>query len=746
MELNTDNPSNEVSVLAPNDQENEDANLNLETLDAVGTPMAKKTRRAVLKRMNATSEKDSPTHPDPPKTPGSPGHVRPTTETPRRSCRKSVRPPIDYDDIVRSAKKVLVEASTDDPENEEPSTQKWSAAEVGKNTRKRSRKSKRVASKKQKTDQVVFEENVGEVQDTEMEIPKENVEKPQDQVKITEVQADNEEVKQRKSIRKSTKTSKNQVQPRKQNFEEQEPSKYIVADAEKDELGLCLLDMDDNDKEETNIKAGESAETAPKKKDENVVVQDRAQFSTDEKVDETTKPLTPIKQKINTVEDSLSVVQSAEAANVIDEQSPEEEMPSLFMESEDLNGPEKSPLNTTFDAEDKKDLDASVILVVSPLQQPEAKASNIDASVILVDSPEQSEICAPKPEISEEKSEIKVVLTTEDDQDQVLLDLNDISSPKELNPRKSKGYRFPTPYKTGTIFKFTKTPEAVSKHNIKTFFEEDVSVTKNVRKRSKSTSQLNDNVSRTVSFQSPIEIAHVEDIDKRWKGLQKNNVNNRRRRSKSLDENRCKISRIPKPSKGVILVNRTNTPSQVNKRTKMPNFAAMHEKQFARMESLLDHVERKAERAKVLTNSVQKQPGSTSKKPQISASVEEGTRPRAMKKIDMTANRSMVMEHSTDKLNSSRLPLKTTAPVLNVVPKPAFNLSTSMVKTFNATFSSRPVESHDTKLAERRQRRIEMFKGRTTKDQKEKAEFIRGVRLNRRFELQMQHRRHLEED
>jgi len=179
----------------------------------------------------------------------------------------------------------------------------------------------------------------------------------------------------------------------------------------------------------------------------------------------------------------------------------------------------------------------------------------------------------------------------------------------------------------------------------------------------------------------------------------------------------------------------------------MPNFAAMHEKQFAKMESLLDHVERKAERAKVLTNSVQKQlPGSTAKKPQSSTSVEERPRPKALKKIDMTADRSMVIEHPSDKLNSSRLPLKTTATVLNVAPKPAFNLSTSMVKTFNATFSSRPADSQDNKLAERRQRRIEMFKGRTTKDQKEKGEFIRGVRLNRRFELQMQHRRHLEED
>jgi len=109
--------------LAPNDQENEDANRNAGIPAAAGTPVARKTRRAVLRRMNATSEKDSPTQPDPPKTPGTPGNLRPATETPRRSCRKSVRPAIDYDDIVRSAKKVIAEVIEANPEDEEPSTQ-----------------------------------------------------------------------------------------------------------------------------------------------------------------------------------------------------------------------------------------------------------------------------------------------------------------------------------------------------------------------------------------------------------------------------------------------------------------------------------------------------------------------------------------------------------------------------------------------------------------------------------------------
>lgn len=41
-------------------------------------------------------------------------------------------------------------------------------------------------------------------------------------------------------------------------------------------------------------------------------------------------------------------------------------------------------------------------------------------------------------------------------------------------------------------------------------------------------------------------------------------------------------------------------------RTKLPNFAAIHEKQFNKMENLVDHVKRKQERAKNLINSATK--------------------------------------------------------------------------------------------------------------------------------------------
>ncbi|XP_017052505.1 uncharacterized protein LOC108095772 [Drosophila ficusphila] len=787
MDLNNDNQRKDVGVLAPNNQENEDANVNV---GVTGTPIAKKTRRAVLRRMNATSESETLTSPDPPKTPGTLGNPRQTAETPRRSCRKSVRPPIDYDDIiVRSAKKVFAEAPEDKPEDEEGSTQKWSVAEVGKNSRKRSRKSKRVATKKQKTEKEDPLDEVHENPKSQQKIPEGEVEQRPIEENIAEMQAE-ENVKMEKTP--TIKASKTDDKPQKPVTHEKAASKFMsmVAEADIDELGLCPLDNDDHEEGDLKTQAEETIKTASQDVSENEEVQTKlvAEADIDElglcpldndshqgsdlktHAEKTIKTASqdvseneevetklrlrsldksksqysennePIKTFAQIQEKEISVIDKENEIGADDDAFPEEEMPPLLMDIEDHEEPNKSQLNTTFDADDKLNADESLILIVNPDKQPEASTSDLDASVILVVSPDKKpDICAPNPEIIKEKSTIKVVLTTADDQNQTLLNLADLASPRASKPKKNKGFRFPTPYKGKPMLKFTETSEELRNLGIK---KEDP---KYERKRSKSASDWNDTMSRTVCFQSPIEIVHVDDIDERWKGLQKSNVNSRPRRSKSLDENRCNVSRIPKPSRGILPLNRTITPSKLNKRTKMPNFAAMHEKQFAQMESLLDHVERKAERAKVLTNSVKKQlPGSAAKKPQSVTSASVHTHPKALKKIDMTSDRTIVVP--AEKLNSSRLPLKITAPAHNVVAKPAFNLSTTTVKSFNATFTGRPLESQDNKLAERRQRRIEMFKGRTTKDQKEKGQFIRGVRLNRRFELQMQHRRHLEED
>lgn len=58
----------------------------------------------------------------------------------------------------------------------------------------------------------------------------------------------------------------------------------------------------------------------------------------------------------------------------------------------------------------------------------------------------------------------------------------------------------------------------------------------------------------------------------------------------------------------------TSTSSSKLTRTKLPNFAAIHQKQFQKMENLADHVARKQERSKVLINSTSKiRPGNRKK-------------------------------------------------------------------------------------------------------------------------------------
>lgn len=128
-------------------------------IDVAGTPVARKTRGALRShhKMETTAEKVSPSNggrtTEPPhKTPGTPSsRLVLSSETPRRSCRKSVRPAIDYDDIVRSAKKLIPEEHPNDDDDDESTAQKWNVAEVGRsNSRKRSRKSKRAAKKNKK--------------------------------------------------------------------------------------------------------------------------------------------------------------------------------------------------------------------------------------------------------------------------------------------------------------------------------------------------------------------------------------------------------------------------------------------------------------------------------------------------------------------------------------------------------------------------------------------------------------------
>ncbi|XP_020812741.1 uncharacterized protein LOC110187664 [Drosophila serrata] len=784
---------NDASVLAPSQ---EDA-----IAAQTSTPVANKTRRALRKRMDSTVD-ESVLHPGPPKTPGTPGSRTLGSETPRRSCRKSVRPPIDYEDIVRSAKKLIPDDVDDQEEEEQTAVQKWKLAEVGRSTRKRNRKSKRLAGKKPKTEQDEPESTGIDSGVKDAEAPIEESEDKLEQSAVEETQAEKnlEHLKDVKEMQPENKLdqsvaeemqTEDKLEHLKDVKEMQPENKLDQSEAEEMQTEDKLEHLKDVKKiqPEDKLEQSEAKELQPevtgllpdiqdgcqKPQHAGDVVEKSELLDSKSKNKASSRKSSRVSRKANTpaaatakkkrinnykhivgdediedlgltpledpgektlLETQLLPLAFAEEFGKKRETMPEstavterviqeeemplqplndvlledEEMASLIMLDDDDEA-EKPTLNTTFDADDIKQEDQSVILLDSPIVHPVSEG---------------------------QKSSIKVVLTTTDDKTETLLNLEHAS-------QKPKGYPFATPFTTKVNFSDFPEPSGSNQNKLE-------AEPRYGRRRSKSASQLDDTMSRTVTFRSsPIEIVSVVDIDNRWKEANNtNNVTNRRRRSKSLDERKGFTSRLPKPRIQPLPKPKPVTPSQVKKRTKLPDFSALHQKEFAKMESLVDHVERKAERAKILTTSALKKPlGSAAKQAQSSTSAAErsqGPRPKASKKIDLAADRSVVAENPDKKLPPSRLPLKS---ALNVtaVPRPAFNLSTATAKSFNATICSKSAESQKDKLVERRQRHMDMFKGRAaTKGQDKKSEFIRGVRLNRRFELQMQHRKHLEED
>ncbi|XP_005189326.2 probable serine/threonine-protein kinase kinX isoform X1 [Musca domestica] len=355
---------------------------------------------------------------------------------------------------------------------------------------------------------------------------------------------------------------------------------------------------------------------------------------------------------------------------------------------------------------------------------------------------------------------------------------------------------------------------------------------------------------KAVNFYSPAnQTAIIEDLDKLiQKNVKQNmqksedgnkNVTTRRKRSYSFDESTmsksmCVTSRLPRPmANSKHFLNSTTTSSSTlltssmskPARTKLPNFAAIHQKQFQKMENLADHVARKQERSKNLINSNSKiRPVSAQKN--ISTSVRNNSntneKPKALKRIDMTSSQSQIqgksantsiattarklpaplnnqnknpIEQNTKSSNlpdprDAKIPLTTTKSKTTVAPssmlpkkhlqptqsfnvssntnysfkqKPTFNLSTQVAAGSSSTASSRLAANtsiaqkkttttgltNQDKMASRLQRHMDMFKGRVpaaragVASRKNEAA-IKGVRSNRRFELQMQHRKNIE--
>uniref|UniRef100_A0A1A9ZGE1 Uncharacterized protein n=1 Tax=Glossina pallidipes TaxID=7398 RepID=A0A1A9ZGE1_GLOPL len=269
--------------------------------------------------------------------------------------------------------------------------------------------------------------------------------------------------------------------------------------------------------------------------------------------------------------------------------------------------------------------------------------------------------------------------------------------------------------------------------------------------------------------------------------LKDKNVTKRRKRSMSLDEI---IDRIPKLTRMGQITPKKNE-FTTSSRTKLPNFAAIHERHFQKMESLVDHVARKKERSKLLINSATKQHQLSAQKVSRGIQESKGTNLTTALNCDANTNRivrkqqqqlplgirdarmAFVKPFSNDEVTQNSVAMSSNATATNVstnekkvlksdqttvgrallataVPsKPPFSLSTSVGPSMSNGLQAGGTSIKQQKLSDkssiRLQRHMDLFKSRKPPKQDVKNDVvIKGVRSNRRFELQMQHRRNLE--
>lgn len=215
----------------------------------------------------------------------------------------------------------------------------------------------------------------------------------------------------------------------------------------------------------------------------------------------------------------------------------------------------------------------------------------------------------------------------------------------------------------------------------------------------------------------------------------------------------------------------TDTPHAIKK--KIPNFKAIHEQQFKKMESIFDHAQRKAQRAKRLVT-----PSKTlATVPEKEVKEVAKKKENAASKIPIGNRKPLSKIPSIDNINAATKRLvKRTISVDVVLSKKsnfnsALNLKKDEVKKIGITALPRAMSENiktfvkfpttqqlpatasllvsqaamRKKVEDRREKNLSLYKGNAVKvglDHRKKNDMmLKGVRLNRRFELQMQHRK-----
>lgn len=292
-----------------------------------------------------------------------------------------------------------------------------------------------------------------------------------------------------------------------------------------------------------------------------------------------------------------------------------------------------------------------------------------------------------------------------------------------------------TPSKATQILRETILSATKSRQTLKV---SDTSILiKSIRKRSLSVADDSIVKKRNrVTFHSPLNVEMtLDDIDEQIQrdssrvGLSGFGIGGGSRRKRSLsnietdNDMRVTLDQIDSESK-------ENTPRKKksktnNLRTKLPDFASIHQQQFKRMESIVEHAARKADRAKNLSD-------------------KKGTNPNPI-------------EHSKDINSKSRIPrpnlfaLNKSSPDLRTIGK-----SSKVEEIFpEMKEKKQPLRTKDdlqvgnramkvNKVADRHKRNIDTYKARPqideNKNKAEKSKILKGVRTNRRFDLQMKFR------
>lgn len=300
------------------------------------------------------------------------------------------------------------------------------------------------------------------------------------------------------------------------------------------------------------------------------------------------------------------------------------------------------------------------------------------------------------------------------------------------------------------------------------------------RKRSMSVADCESIAQKRVMFASP-KITDISKIDEKMMASFIEEKENSIMRQAASGSRRKRSLSTGTP------VKKPDSAQKLQSKVKIPNFKAIHELQFQKMESIAEHAARKAERAKKLATPVKEaekkvktiaEPEVKPAKPAFSFSSKIPTR-RALATSAENVSALRTLKRSISE-NSDEPPQKKST----VTAKPSDGPSTSKQlkvavvtglqrsksETVKQTpswvapvsssllmnglkkklMSSRHNESSQSvaqqnreKVEERRNRNISLYKqGSRAIDQRQKnTEMLKGVRLNRRFELQMQHRR-----